>query len=205
MHMDQNARFIPRPEQYWKALKNDDGKALEELYQLYANPLYNYGSKFSSNSEQIRECIQSLFVTLWTRRHHLGNPQNVRNYLFKALRLALFKETKRQQTNEHLDQDGDYNFLAALSIQDAIITGDEQVMLQKRLQAGLDQLTSRQREAIFLRFYEGMDYTEVAEVMGISVKGTYKVMARALDVLRDKLDQKDFSILLLLLSFKLFN
>lgn len=203
--MDLNLSATIPPEQYWKSLKGDEGQALEALYRLYANPLFNYGSKFTSDSEQIGESIQSLFVKIWTSRHSLGNPENVRNYLFKAFRLTLFKEIKRKQTQEEFDQDGNYIFLATLSLEHEIITEDNQLLLQQRLQAGLDQLSSRQREAIFLRFYEGMDYAEVAAIMDISVKGTYKLMARAIDTLREKLDQKDFPLLLLLLSFKLYN
>lgn len=203
--MDLQVKPTGNPEQYWKAMKSDDGKALEELYQLYANPLYNYGVKFTSDGELVRECIQSLFVTLWTRRNTLRAPDNVRNYLFKALRLALFKNKKLQQLQDQFDQDENYNFMAMLSIEDEFIIGEDQQALQRHLQTGIDQLSSRQREAIFLRFYEGMSYTEVAQVMDISVKGTYKVMARAIDALRDKLDHSDFSLLLLLLSSKLFN
>lgn len=193
------------PEDYWKALKVGDGKALEQLYQQYANPLYNYGSKFTTDREQVRECIQSLFVTLWTRRANLGIPANIKNYLFKALRLAIFKNAKLAHSQDSFDQNEQYNFIATLSIEDEIIIEEDRLELQKRLQSGLDQLSPRQREAIFLRFYEGMDYVEIAEVMDMTTKGTYKLMARAINGLRDKLDKGDFSMLFLLLGYRLFS
>lgn len=201
----QNLAPDSTPEQYWKALKSDDGEALSVLYSLYANPLYNYGSKFSSDEEVVKECIQSLFVTLWDRRNSLGTPVNVKNYLFKALRVSIFKHKKLFEMQQRLKEGENYSFLATLSIEDELIIGEDTSALQLRLQAGLEQLSPRQREAVFLRFYEGMSYAEVAEVMDISVKGTYKVMARAIDALRENLDKGDFSVLFVLFSYKLFN
>jgi len=203
--MDAEVRVSNGPEDYWKALKVGDGKALEQLYQQYANPLYNYGSKFTADREQVLECIQSLFVTLWTRRENLAIPANIKNYLFKALRLAIFKNAKLAHAQDSFDQNGQYDFLATLSIEDEMIIEEDRIELQKRLQSGLDQLTPRQREAIFLRFYEEMDYVEIAEVMDISTKGTYKLMARAVNVLRDKLDKGDFIMLFSLLGCRLFS
>ncbi|SDE95203.1 RNA polymerase sigma factor, sigma-70 family [Mucilaginibacter pineti] len=177
---------------------------MESLYKLYSNSLYNYGSKFTNDQDLIKECIQELFVTLWTRRAHLSEPANVRNYLFKAFRLSLFKKGNMIQKQVRYEEAEHYAFHASITIEDEIIIGEDNAALQSRLQATLEQLTARQREAIFLKFYEGLNYEEIAEVMDISVKGAYKVMGRAIDALRDKLDHNDFLILLALFSSKLF-
>jgi RNA polymerase sigma factor (sigma-70 family) len=178
---------------------------MESLYKLYANGLYNYGSKFTADKGLIKECIQELFVTLWTRRTNVGEPQSVRNYLFKAFRFSLFKKTKTLQKQERYEETEHYTFDAAINIEEAIISGEDKAVLQSKLQASLDHLTARQREAIFLKFYGGLSYEEIAEIMGISVKGAYKVMARAIDTLREKLDRDDFLLLLTLFSLKVFH
>lgn len=203
--MKLTARANNNPENHWHALKNDGGKALEELYQLYANPLYNYGAKFTSDKELIRECIQSLFVTLWTRRSHLKQPANVKNYLFKAFRLSIFKKASLLNKHVSYEETEHYQFNATINFEEQLIKEEDQLDLQQRIQASLDQLSARQREVIFLKFYEGLSYEEIAEVMDISIKGTYKLMARAIDGLRGQLDMKDFSFLMLLLYAKFFN
>ena len=203
--MKLTARANSNPETHWHALKNDGAKALEELYHLYANPLYNYGAKFTSDKELIRDCIQSLFVTLWTRRTYLKQPDNVKNYLFKAFRLSIFKKASLLNKHERYEETEHYHFNAAINFEEKLIREENQLALQQRIQASLDQLSARQREAIFLKFYEGLSYEEIAEIMGISVKGSYKLMARAIDGLREQLDISDFSFLLLLLYAKFFN
>ena len=60
-------------------------------------------------------------------------------------------------------------------------------MRSAELEAALKLLTSRQLEAIFLRFYEGFTYEEVAEMLDITVKATYKIVARALAQLKENM------------------
>ena len=79
-----------------------------------------------------------------------------------------------------------------------IIERETELVVQQSLQNAINELTPRQREAIFLRFYEGLSYEEVAEVLNISVKATYKIMARSLASLKDRLLLPLASILSLL-------
>jgi RNA polymerase sigma factor (sigma-70 family) len=68
--------------------------------------------------------------------------------------------------------------------------------LRQRLELALRGLTGRQREAIYLRFYEGLSYQEVADLLGISVKATYKMMARALLHLKENMSVTAWMLLL---------
>jgi len=139
------------------------------------------------------------------RKDFLGTPVNVKNYLYKAFRLLLFKDAKMIQQNITYEESEYYDFDATLSIEDSTIEGENIQHVQERLQQKLNQLSPRQREAIFLKFYEGLNYDEIAEVMDISVKGSYKLMARALDSLRGMLSREDFLLVLFFFSTKLYH
>lgn len=58
-------------------------------------------------------------------------------------------------------------------------------MKSEKLSKAFSELTPRQFEAIFLRFYMNQSYEQVAESMGITVKATYKLMARSLTELKN--------------------
>jgi RNA polymerase sigma factor (sigma-70 family) len=64
----------------------------------------------------------------------------------------------------------------------------------------MDQLTPRQREVIYLRFFEELSYEEIAGMLDISVKGAYKLSYRALDALKEllKISKKDLLLLLMM-------
>ncbi len=60
----------------------------------------------------------------------------------------------------------------------------------------MDTLTHLQREAIFLKFSEALSYEEIAEILQINTGGTYQLVYRALERLREQFG--DFSLLVLL-------
>lgn len=201
----QHPEHSASAKQHWLLLKNGNAAALESLYKLYSNSLYNYGSKFSLDKDLIKECIQELFVNIWTRRDFISNPADVKNYLFKSFRLSVFKKISVLQKYQAYEETEDYPFSITLSIEDMIVEGEKKEELKKRLEPALQKLTDRQKEAVFLKFYEHLSYDEIAGVMGISVKAAYKLMARSLGFLKENLSKDEFLILLSLFYMKLFN
>ena len=193
------------PQQHWSSLKEGNAAALEELYKLYSNVLYNYGSKFTADKDLIKECIQELFVNIWTRRQFISNPPDVKNYLFKSFRLSVFKKITSLQKYQEYEETGDYPFSMTLNMEEAIISEEKDEDQKKRIAAALSTLTDRQREAVFLKFYAGLSYDEIAEVMDISVNSTYKIMSRSLTFLRDNLSKDDLILLISLFCLKLYN
>jgi len=71
------------------------------------------------------------------------------------------------------------------------------VQTQKLIDA-LNQLTPRQKEVIYLRYFEELDYEEIATIMDITIKATYKLRARGLDILRQIMNSSNSSLVVLL-------
>ena len=199
---------MPEPTEsiYWQSFKAGNADAFEYLYRNYSSGLYNYGSKFSPDKDLIKECIQDLFVGIWTRRAALGNPEHLKNYLYKSFRHLIFKKALQLQNFETYDEANDnYAFQVSLNVEDAIIDGEHSINVSTQLNLAMAKLTARQREAVFLRFYEHLSYEEIAEVMDISVKASYKIMARALGFLKENLSKDDLMLLYMLLHLKLLD
>ncbi|HEY1163964.1 MAG TPA: sigma factor-like helix-turn-helix DNA-binding protein, partial [Chitinophaga sp.] len=57
------------------------------------------------------------------------------------------------------------------------------------------QLSDRQQEIVFLRFYEGASYDEIADIMGISTNSAYKLLYKALESLQRILNKRSFALL----------
>jgi RNA polymerase sigma factor (sigma-70 family) len=189
----------------WKAFKSGDTGAFSHLYQVYSAGLYNYGAKFSMDKDLIKDCIQELFVQIWTHKNSLGNPVNIKNYLYKSFRNLILKRVSQSQKNQDFDETDDYKFDVNLNVEEALIDDEKRKQISEQLQLTISRLTARQREAIFLKFYEQLSYEEIAEVMGITVKASYKLMARSLNYLRENLSKEDLLLLYFILSLKLIN
>lgn len=168
----------------WTHIINGDEKAYSALYLEYFRKFFNYGRKFTPDDQLIEDSVQEVFLDFWKRRESLAKVKSVKSYFFSSFRYVLFrkiKELKKILPQEQLADEP--QFYAEINI----VNKETDLHLQQSLQLAIDELTPRQREAIFLRFYEGLSYEEVAEVLNISVKATYKIMARSLASLKDRL------------------
>jgi RNA polymerase sigma factor (sigma-70 family) len=176
---------------WWHAFKQGDWDAFTALYGEFYELLNNYGRKFTRDADLIQDVVHDLFVRLWTTRTRLGDPASVKNYLYKALRSTLFRKIQSLSKFVELDNEGGFevNF-----IPDASFRQEEQE-LRKQVIALVNTLPARQQEIIFLRFYEGMSYEEIAVIMDINMSSTYKLLYKALDNLQKVSDKRFLTIL----------
>ncbi|PWJ56860.1 RNA polymerase sigma factor (sigma-70 family) [Dyadobacter jejuensis] len=174
----------------WKALKEGEVSAYERIFHLYYEPLFNYGCRFHKDSEEVRDCIQMLFLTIWERREFLGSSDNIRNYLFSSLRRLVLKRLKLNQ-NKFVDMDtSDIDFYADLSFEAVYINDETSGENVLALQEALEKLPARQKEALFLRFYGDHSFGDIAQIMNITTRAVYKLIYKSLEALNRELQPK---------------
>lgn len=173
-------------QEHWIDFQSGSRESYAWLYESYAENLYNYGFKFVPDAEFIEDTIQDIFIRIWHNKERLKVPPSVRNYLMTAFRNLLFRKLSQQKkiaADEMTEEK--YSFLWELPFESAYIENESRNIHYKRLQQAIQKLTPRQKEVLFLRFYENASYEEIAEIMEISVKATYKVMARSMEGLKN--------------------
>jgi len=178
----------------WKQLKSGDKKALEMIYRQEADFLLTYGKKFSKNMPLVEDCVQDLFVELWRNREGLSNTDSIRRYLLVALRRKIIRQLGKSQKVESDKSPADTDFAAELAIDTQLIAKELSEEQSKKLKVAFQHLSSRQQESIYLKFYAGMDYKDIAEVMDINYQSVRNLIFNALGKLR-----KYLSLLLLFL------
>ena len=186
----------------WQRLKSGDKSALSILYQKYIRRLYNYGMTVSGNSALVKDAIQDLFVGIWVKRDRLGVTDNVLYYLLKSLRRELIRSTEKQLKH----QDKRQSFLRQVKFSDRfqnspesqIIQSESQQEVQKAVRKAINSLPERQREVLFLLYYEKLSFEEVSSMMSIDLKTVYKLNWRAIGQLRAVLSKSLFIAFLLM-------
>lgn len=169
----------------------------KEFYIAYFNKLYNYGKKFSADTFLIKDAIQEVFLDLWANREKWKNVQSIDSYLFSSFRYILFKKIKEAAK---MISGGAFEAEPEFAVDQLRISQEVDAETQSKLKKALETLTPRQREAIFLRFYQNLSYEEVAAVLNISVKATYKIMARSLSSLKEMMKFSTAFLIMLLRS-----
>jgi RNA polymerase sigma-70 factor (ECF subfamily) len=159
---------------------------LTELYELFAADLYRYGYNLVRNRQVVEDCLHELFLHLHEHRQRLGPTDNIRYYLFRALRRRLTDTVSRLNK---LDSDS-YLFTNAEFLTqpyETALVNEELVDHRKQVMTmELDKLPKRQKEILYLVYMKGLSYQQVTEVMGITMKSVYNTMNVALTTLRSQ-------------------
>jgi RNA polymerase sigma factor (sigma-70 family) len=149
----------------WSKFKAGDNRLFSAIYSAYSRSLYQYGLRFTQNRILIEDAIQELFYELLKNRRTIGHTDNILRYLMKSFRLKLFRLLKYEKRYEHVNEPGEYNFETNFSIEHELIFRENADRRTSLFLKALQELTPRQKEAIYLRFSSGLDYKEVAEIM----------------------------------------
>lgn len=173
----------------WKDFKTGSEEAFTTIYQRYVFELYHYGERITGNHEIIEESVQDLFIDLWKNKTNLADVDQIKYYLFKGLRRQIVRKLQQERKYPLHNIPEEYDFEIRLSPEAAYIKDQNYNHRQEILKKNINALTPRQKEAITLKFYDGLSYQEVSEIMNMSTKATYNLIYRAIDVLKENIDK----------------
>jgi RNA polymerase sigma factor (sigma-70 family) len=166
----------------WTNFRAGNEEAYTSLMKSFGPPLYSYGIRFVNDDDFIKDCIQDVFFELWNRREKISSTGYVKSYLFKALRLRIFREQGNWNNAEPIQEH--YQFTVELDTETALIELQSTEEITRKMQRLLDHLPRRQREILYLRFYEGLDQDRIAEIMGLNRQSVYNLLHESILRLR---------------------
>ena len=170
----------------WTQLKAGDELALGRLIHKHASALQNYGYKFVRDTDFVKDCVQEVFIDVWHRRQNLTDPDSVRAYLLSSVRKRVLREGFRQRIlrdDEPVDFDASTDF-AELSPEWLLIEEESVADKTRRVAALLNQLPKRQREVMYLRFYQGLERDEIARIMLVNPQSVSNLLQVAFKTFR---------------------
>ncbi|TKG93879.1 sigma-70 family RNA polymerase sigma factor [Puteibacter caeruleilacunae] len=181
----------------WDAFRGGDDAALTDIFYKYAKDLYRYGSKFSKDSEFVKDAIQELFFELIKQRDNLGPTDNILFYLFASLRRKI---AKQKSNNTSMDDPSMGKVMEAeivYSFEDEMMDNEVQSRREKAIKEGLEKLTSKQREILYYKFTCDFTYDEICELMSLKYNSARKQVSRSLSSLKEALNDSDTFIFFL--------
>lgn len=183
----------------WAMLLRGESSAFELIYKNNFHSLFQYGMRILEDEDAVGDCVHNLFVKIWENRNNLSPALNPRFYLMSSLRNIIFNYNKQQSRFEKKEINDTNYFDLKFTLESDLIRKEEVNEKATQLAAAMNQLTPRQKEIIYLKYFEELDYSEIAELMDMNVNGAYKLSARALEALRELL-KIDKTLLLALLA-----
>jgi len=169
----------------WQKFKNGENDALSLIYAENSKRLYLYGLKITSNRSVIEDSIQDLFCDLVKSRGNLGDPDCIHSYLIQAFKRHLLRQLNKEKRYKLKNNDEEYVFDITYSIEDDIILEEKSNRKAVLLRKALNELTPRQKEAIYLKFTERLEYLQIAGIMEMSIEACRNLICRAIKSLKD--------------------
>ena len=166
----------------WLALQQGDHRSFHLLYLEYSDFLYNYGRKICQDTDLVKDSIQEVFKIIWEKKENIIIKRSLKYYIFTIFRRELIQKIKYQNSLNPQLKEMDFE----LSIENKIIKDESQQQLRKRLEKAIDKLSHRQKEILYLRYYENLDYTEISELMSLNKNSMYKLLSAAIQRLKDE-------------------
>ncbi|HEX3935555.1 MAG TPA: sigma-70 family RNA polymerase sigma factor [Puia sp.] len=167
----------------WESFRNGDREAFATLFRAHYELLYRYGGKFTADDNLLEDCIQELFIELWQAKTRTP-VVSVRAYLLKSLKYKLLKAYRKSRDIVPLaDEEGAFE----LSHESFLIAGEEDNEKKRRVLKALEQLTGRQKEIVYLKYYQNLGYDEVSEIMNINYQVARNLLYQAIRSLKNRL------------------
>jgi RNA polymerase sigma factor (sigma-70 family) len=172
----------------WSAFKAGNKRAYETLLKRYYLPLFQYATRFTKDREQAEDCLQESFIYLWEHRASLGSPESVRFYLFKTIRNNVFLAIKKSSAaipvpfwmDDEMDRESQ------------LIDVETRDFNERRLSHLMEGVPERQREALYLKYFQELPVDQIAVLMGVNKQTASNFLYRGLSYLREQWFQLPF-------------
>ncbi|ASZ10170.1 hypothetical protein CK934_03825 [Chitinophaga sp. MD30] len=183
--------LIPDPEitnlqqllEKWNMFLSGSQEAFAEIHQYMYGSLYQYALRMLQEPALAEDAVQELFIRLWLKRQRIRPIQNVKAYLLRALRNQVLNQLRQLKSNwlqVQFNRTPDIVF----SQEDILVEQETDQAMRQKIQLALNQLPQRQREIIYLRYFEDLSYEQIAQIMHLNYQSALNLVQRAITSLR---------------------
>jgi len=166
-------------------LKEGDLSAFDELYLKYYTLLCTSAYFFLKNAAEAKDLVQNLFLDVWDKRLYMHFHDDIKGYLFLAVKHRCINYLKKQKVQERhkkgysvLQEEVDVEWLAA---------GEEHY---QRLHSLLEEMPDQKKTAIQMVYLHGKRYQDAADDMRISINSLKTHLRTGLKFLRGEINSK---------------
>lgn len=173
-----------------KAIGDGDHKAFECLADRYKNALYNFVCRYIGDMSAAEEVTQEVFLRIYKAASKFKVIENakVSTWIFKIAYNLSMNELKRRKRYLRLlnDHAGEKEMVDRTQALESIENREliEAVLSELRL------IQENQRAALLLRVNQGLTYSEISEVLDVSISSVEMLIFRARKHLKQHINRE---------------
>ena len=166
------------------------------LIQKYRKPIINFMYRMVHNQAVAEELAQEVFLRVYRSRQTYRAEARFSTWLYRiatnlGVNYARDNRHERTASTIYLDE-ADSETGTTPDVADGAASAEAELLRRERLNAIREHvmaLPERQRSAVLMHKYEGMDYKQIGDVLKLSESATKSLLFRAYQTLREKLKE----------------
>ncbi|MEO6711138.1 MAG: RNA polymerase sigma factor [Planctomycetota bacterium] len=158
------------------------------LFEAERDRILRFLVHLTGNASDAEDLVQETFIAVWRKRDQFEGRGSAAGYLRRTA-FHLFLNARQKQDRR--------NALAPASSEEPVCTPvvdfddrEAREVLVSRVRAAVDALPEGPREAFILFRFEGHSCAEIAEIMGTPKKTVESRLARAIQLLGERLKRQ---------------
>jgi RNA polymerase sigma-70 factor (ECF subfamily) len=157
-----------------KSEKKTAGKAFEEIYTRYAQRVFAYCRRILGTREEAEDMFQETFIKFYNSRNDEREMTNLSAYLVKIARNLCINYRRNEKKLLYKD-------MSAIVQENR----DDKDELLNLIKMALELLPDEYREMFVLREYNGLTYSEIANVTETTIQTVKIRLHRAKEKIRE--------------------
>ncbi|MBU2938104.1 sigma-70 family RNA polymerase sigma factor [Lacinutrix sp. C3R15] len=159
--------------------KKNDAKAQRELYQLFSGKLFSLCLKYSRNYAEAEDNLQDAFVTIFNKISQFNNKGSFEGWL-KRITINTALQCYRNK--------GVFEIVNEEKIEDVTLEIEDDELSIEYLLKIIQELPDRYRLVFNLYALDGYSHKQIASMLTITTGTSKSNLARARQILKDKIE-----------------
>lgn len=176
-------------EELYAALKNNDRKAFDLLYERYWALVYKKAFSYLHDQDACLEIVNDIFLNIWLKRK-VSNILIFRNYLTSAARYRVYNVLKTRKTNNLVYVESYEKFENENAERNAGETGITDTEIRSRIDGLLNGLPERCKEIFLLSKIGQLSNSEIAVKLSISKRTVENQISLSVKYLRSRIGMR---------------
>ena len=169
----------------------------DSLFRTYHSRLLLYALKFIESESDALDIVQNIFVAVWESGKYKQGEELVKAYLFSAVKNSSLNYLKHQKVVRRFE----HHVALQLREMEAVhYQSGEKTLIEgenlRHIDDAIDSLKDIYRQVIVLSRIEGLKNHEIAEKLNVPVRTVETRIFRALSLIKEKISQNSFFVLL---------
>lgn len=173
-------------EELARMVQDGDSEKFGLIMSRYGGKLFRYGKKFMSDTDNIEDVVQDVFIKTFQNIKSFDLKQRFSPWIYRIAHNTYINAIKKSNSGPLYLFDFDTLISHSYADEDPAVKEREQREIKELVDKGLSQIDPKYREALVLYYIEDLSYKEISEILQIPV-GTVGVrVMRAKELLKEK-------------------